>query len=150
MPKQNRNIPFPGDGIDSRPPLAPAAGFTLLEVMIAVAIIAIAFVSLLGSQSGSVAIATEARFRTEAAMLASRKLAEISVADPAELSSGEGDFEEEFSHYHWKVEVSELGEEETGIKDLAHGLRLVEIAVSRTDDDTAQYLVRTIVMDRIE
>jgi general secretion pathway protein I len=45
-------------------------GFTLLEVMIAVALIAIALTTLLGSQSQSVSFANSAKFETMAALLA--------------------------------------------------------------------------------
>ncbi|NIP42655.1 MAG: type II secretion system protein, partial [Gammaproteobacteria bacterium] len=41
-------------------------GFTLLEVMIAVALIAIALTTLLGSQSQSVSFANSAKFETMA------------------------------------------------------------------------------------
>lgn len=80
--------------------------FTLLEVMIAVSIIAIALVTLLGSQSRSLSHATEAQFNTIAPMLASLKLAEVeSKVIPA--TNDEGEFGEDFSAYRWKVDVED-------------------------------------------
>ena len=80
--------------------------FTLLEVMVAVAIIAVALVTLLGSQSRSLSYATEAKFNIVAPMLASLKLAEVERGIVA-ISDDEGDFDEEFSGYSWKMEVED-------------------------------------------
>jgi len=78
--------------------------FTLLEVMIAVSIIAIALVALFGSQSKSLSNATEAHFDIVAPMLASGKLAELEAENIAP-NSDEGDFGDEFPGYSWKVET---------------------------------------------
>lgn len=80
--------------------------FTLLEVMIAVSIIAIAMVTLLGSQSRSLSHATEAHFNVVAPLLASLKLAEM-AGGVLPAANDEGDFGEDFSGYKWKVEVEE-------------------------------------------
>lgn len=80
--------------------------FTLLEVMIAVSIIAIALVALFGSQSKSLSHATEANFNIVAPMLASGKLAELEGASDAP-NNDEGDFGEEFAGYTWKLETED-------------------------------------------
>ncbi len=126
------------------------AGFTLLEVMVAVAIIAISFVSLLGSQSQSISLAAISRFETTASMLARLKLAELQTESFAELSSGEGDFEEDFADYHWQAEVSELTEDDSGIKGSGELLKVVDLTVSRGDDEAMVFLVRTLVMAGIQ
>ncbi len=84
------------------------SGFTLLEVMIAVAIIAIALTTLLGSQSQSVSMANEAKFNTMAALLAQSKMAEVELAGFENLESDQGDFGENFSGYHWQIKVSRV------------------------------------------
>ncbi|MGB3211243.1 MAG: prepilin-type N-terminal cleavage/methylation domain-containing protein [Desulforhopalus sp.] len=76
--------------------------FTLLEVMIAVSITAIALTALFGSQSKSLSHATEAQFNIIAPMLASGKLAELEAAIDAP-NNDEGDFGDEFPGYSWKV-----------------------------------------------
>ncbi len=78
--------------------------FTLLEVMVAVSIIAIALVALFGSQSRSLSYATEAHFNIVAPMLASGKLAELKVGKVAPTND-EGDFGEDFPGYSWKIET---------------------------------------------
>ncbi len=104
--------------------------FTLLEVMIAVAIIAIAFVSLLGSQSRSLALATEAQFNTIAPMLASLKLAEIERG-VVDLENNEGDFGEDFPGYKWKelVETANF-ENHKELNALEKPLKRLELNVS--------------------
>lgn len=81
-------------------------GFTLLEVMIAVSIIAIALVVLFGSQSKSLSHATEVQFNTLAPMLASVKLAELDgkVISP---ENDDGDFGDDFPGYTWKIETED-------------------------------------------
>ncbi len=130
--------------------LEAEAGFTLLEVMVAVAIIAISFVSLLGSQSQSVSVAAISRFEATASMLAAQKLAEAQISDFAELSSAEGDFEDDFSGYHWQTEVNDLTEDETSIPGSAEMLKVVDLTISRGDDENMVYRVRTVVMTAVQ
>jgi len=78
--------------------------FTLLEVMVAVAIIAIALVALFGSQSRSLSYATEAQFNTFAPMLAIGKLAELQSGSETP-DNDEGNFGEDFPGYSWKIET---------------------------------------------
>ncbi len=76
--------------------------FTLLEVMIAIAIMAIALTSIFGSQSQSLSLALEAKFNTTASFLAQEKLAEYE-AGLIDFTSNEGDFGEDFPGFSWKA-----------------------------------------------
>lgn len=127
-----------------------AAGFTLLEVLISVAIIAIAFVTLIGSQSQSVSVADQTRFAVTSALLVQRKLAEIEATDFAEIFSDSGDFGENYSGYEWESEVTELGEDETGIAGSSGMLKAVDLTVSRGGEGGQTYGVRTIIMQKTE
>ncbi len=122
-----------------------SAGFTLLEVMIAVALIAIALVTLIGAQAQSVSIATGSRFETMASLLAQWKLTEFSLQDYEQLTGGEGNFGEEYPHFLWKSEVNELAEDETGIKGAKGLLKAVDVTVWGDQDTTRTYTVRTIL-----
>ena len=82
-------------------------GFTLLEVMVAMAILAISLVAVFQSQSQSVSMASKARFETMASLLAQDKMAEIEAMKPEDLGSGSGDFGDDFPDYSWRVEVEE-------------------------------------------
>ncbi len=82
-------------------------GFTLLEVMLAMAILAITLVVIFQSQSQSVSMAGEARFQTTATLLAQGKIAEIEAANPEGISSDSGDFGDDFPDYSWELDVTE-------------------------------------------
>ena len=123
-------------------------GFTFLEVMVAVAIIAIAFVTLIGSQSQSVSVATDSRFYVTATLLAQEKLAELESADFDELFSEEGDFGEDFPRYSWKSEVNILTEGDTGIEEMGDILKSVDLTVRLGDSERMAYNIRTVVVQK--
>ena len=81
-------------------------GFTLLEVMISVAIIAFVFVSIFRMQSSTIDLATAGNFNTLAPMLA-RKLLNDVENDLADWSEFEGDFSDNFPRIQWRLEISE-------------------------------------------
>ena len=87
---------------------ASRPGFTLLEVMIAMAILAISLVAVYQSQSQSVSMAANARFLTTASLLAQSRMSQIDAAAPREVSSGSGDFGENFPDYAWQVEIGDV------------------------------------------
>ena len=82
-------------------------GFTLLEVMIAMAILATTLVVVFQSQSQSVSMAGRARFETTASLLAQSKMSEIEAASPEKVVSDSGDFGDDFGDYSWQVDVTE-------------------------------------------
>ncbi|MCX5851767.1 MAG: type II secretion system minor pseudopilin GspI [Deltaproteobacteria bacterium] len=84
-----------------------APGFTLLEVMIAMAMLAITLVTAFQSQSQSISMASESRFETTAPLLAQSKMAEIEAMKMSDVNAGEGDFGEKFPDYTWRVEVND-------------------------------------------
>ncbi|MGW8287688.1 MAG: type IV pilus modification PilV family protein [Desulfobulbales bacterium] len=103
-------------------------GFTLLEVMIAVAIIAIALTTLLGSQSQSVSFANSAKFETMAALLAQSKMSEITTQKANGLTNDSGDFGEDYPGYSWELSVSDLAI--PGVADISNYLKQVDLTVT--------------------
>jgi general secretion pathway protein I len=81
-------------------------GFTLLEVMIAMAILAIGLTSLFGSQSSSVALATETRFNIQAPLLARLQLSTIQSSTEG-IFADNGDFGDEFPGFQWELSVED-------------------------------------------
>ena len=123
-------------------------GFTLLEVMIAVALIAIALVTLIGAQARSVSIATGSQFDAMASMLAQWKLTELSLQDFGQLTGSSGDFGEAYPHFSWKAEVEEVSESESGIKGSDGMLKSIEVTIQVEGDSAHSYSARTIVFNR--
>ncbi|MBW2471737.1 MAG: prepilin-type N-terminal cleavage/methylation domain-containing protein [Deltaproteobacteria bacterium] len=103
-------------------------GFTLLEVMIAVALIAIALTTLLGSQSQSVSFANSAKFETMAALLAQSKMSEVAMQKAGALISDSGDFGEDYPGYAWAVDVSEIAI--PGIDNISDYLKQIDLKVT--------------------
>jgi general secretion pathway protein I len=85
-------------------------GFTLLEVMIAMAILAIALVAVYHSQSQSISMASSSRFITTAALLAQSRMEEIGGTDPRQAVNADGNFGEDFPDYVWQVAVANVEE----------------------------------------
>jgi type II secretion system protein I len=82
------------------------AGFTLLEVMVAMAILAMALVGVYQLQSQSISLATESRFKTSAALLAQSKMVEFEAAVTLTDHTEEGDFGQDYTQYSWRLEIS--------------------------------------------
>ncbi|WP_028583031.1 type IV pilus modification PilV family protein [Desulfogranum mediterraneum] len=125
-------------------------GFTLLEVMIAVAILAIGLVTLIGSQSQSISLVTVARFEGVAALLAQEKLTELRLQAFEEVSTDQGEFGEEFAGYIWKTQVTELGEDDVGIVGVDESLKSVYLTVSLEGVSERSLTVQTILFKEIE
>ncbi len=88
---------------DTRPD--PRRGFTLLEVMLAMTILAIALLAIYQSQRQSMAMAARANFLTDAALLAQGRMAQVDAANMLELSSSRGDFGADYPQYRWELVV---------------------------------------------
>jgi len=83
-----------------------AQGFTLLEVLVAVAILAIAMVAILKANVQSLDKLTRTRETSTASLLAASKLAEIEAAGAVNWTELRGDFGEDYPDYIWEVETS--------------------------------------------
>ena len=118
-------------------------GFTLLEVMVALAIMAIALTAVLGSQSQGVSLAIEAKFNTTAALLARSKMAEIRLKKPDDLISDSGDFGEDFSGYTWQVTVNRVALD--NLEDVSNHLRQIDLEISWGEDELYKYRIREYV-----
>ncbi|HUI46543.1 MAG TPA: type II secretion system minor pseudopilin GspI [Nitrospirota bacterium] len=81
-------------------------GFTLLEVMVAVAIMAMVLITLLGLKNRSMNDVMLAKHITVATMLAKRMMVENTAAEPDVSPEEEGPFPEpEYKDYTWKKTI---------------------------------------------
>lgn len=78
-----------------------------MEVMVAMAILAIALVSIFQLQSQSISMASDSRFMTTATLLAQSKMVEMEALSSLTNRSEGGDFGPDYPQYSWKVEVSD-------------------------------------------
>ena len=84
-----------------------ANGFTLMEVMIAMAILAIALVAIFQLQSQSISMSTDSRFMTTAALLAQSKMVEAEAGSSLVSHKEDGDFGPDYPQYTWHMEVGD-------------------------------------------
>ena len=98
-----------------------AKGFTLLEVLVAVAILAIAMVAILKANVQSLDTLTKSRETSTASLLAASKLAEIEAVGVVNWSELRGDFAEDYPDYTWEVETSS-----TEVEGLVRGVVIVQ------------------------
>jgi general secretion pathway protein I len=82
-------------------------GFTLMEVMIAMAILAGALVVIFQSQSQSISMSTDSRFMTTAALLAQSKMAEVEAGSILDTNSKDGDFGTDYPDYTWHFDIGD-------------------------------------------
>jgi general secretion pathway protein I len=87
-------------------------GFTLLEVLIALGLIAIALFAVFHLQAQNLDLVTEAQFQTQARFLAQDRLSRIEARPTMESGRGSGDFEEISPHFFYEEEIRSAGEPE--------------------------------------
>lgn len=80
-----------------------ARGFTLLEVLVAFALLAVALTLLLGTLSGAVRQVGQADLRSRAVLHAQSLLAGIGVQAPLQEGRQQGDWED--GRYQWTLQV---------------------------------------------
>ena len=117
-----------------------AGGFTLLEVMVSLSIIAIALTVLLTSQSQSLSLATEARFDTIAPLLAQSKIAEINTTKKDDLFSQSGDFGDSFPDYFWEMELNSVSSFDSD--KYADYLKQIDLSIYYGEDRLFRYNLR--------
>ncbi|HIE64569.1 MAG: prepilin-type N-terminal cleavage/methylation domain-containing protein [Nitrospira sp.] len=83
------------------------SGFTLLEIMIALAVVSISFVVLLGLRNRDIALASYSRHITVSTLLARQKITEVSVEGFPDLGFSEGGFGETYLEFKWRQEVKQ-------------------------------------------
>jgi general secretion pathway protein I len=120
-------------------------GFTLLEVMVALAVMSIVLVSVYRMHSQSLAMNTAARFYTQAPMLAQSKMVEIEALSSSAFPADSGEFGEEFPGYSWKASIADVASEILG--EVAEDLKRIDITVSYNDDQFS-YSLRTYQFNR--
>jgi general secretion pathway protein I len=119
-------------------------GFTLLEVMVALSIVASVMVPLLVSQSEGISMQDETKFRTTAALLAQKKISEIEVQGKDDLIADYGDFGDDFPDYFWEIKIQDLSfpEIDEEAQEYTKYLKQIDLNVYRGEKKRYQYALR--------
>lgn len=80
---------------------------TLLEVLVALVVVAIGLVGILQALGACMQAEMRAQENQIASMLAAEKLAEILKEPAIDVGRETGDFEEDFPDHYWEAEISE-------------------------------------------
>ncbi len=105
-------------------------GFSLLEVIVAFALLALALTLLLGSLSGAARQVGQADVRTRATLHAQSLLAVTGVDAPLQLGQTQGEWEQ--GRYRWQLQVDPYQEPRSGALPTAvdvAGPRLAQITL---------------------
>ena len=108
-------------------------GFTLIEVMVALAIVSLSLTAIMASMSQMIDAANTLRNRTYASWIAQNRIAELRLADTTpDVGATSGEVEYASAEWAWRAVVSE-----TGVEDLYR----IDVAVTFAGSDDA---IRTV------
>jgi len=108
-------------------------GFTLIEVMVALAIVSFSLTAVAASMNQMIDAANSMRERTYASWIAQNKIAELRIANAQpEVSTSSGEVTYANSEWEWRTVVTE-----TGIEKFYR----IDVSVSHAGSD---YVVRTV------
>lgn len=116
-----------------------AKGFTLLEVLVALSVIAIAMVSVLRLQSQTIAMCEAVKFYSTAPFLAQTKIADALIDSRSYTAGASGDFGREHAGYLWQMEVIESELESGDNPGISVGE--IRVKISMDENDAMQYTV---------
>lgn len=113
------------------------AGFTLLEILVAMSIITFALIAVFRLYTQTISMNHLLSFNTTGPFLAQKKMAEQASLPGSELRDDTGDFGEKFPGYTWAVSVEDVIFGALEIEDM----KKIDVRVSMNDDEYA-YLLR--------
>lgn len=88
-------------------------GFTLLEIIICLGLIALVLVAVFHLQAQNLDLQSEAQFMTTATCLLQERLSQIQAQERIEEGTNSGDFGKDYPEYAYTQEVSEVPDTET-------------------------------------
>jgi len=116
-----------------------SAGYTLLEMLVAIAILSIVMTAAFRLHLQTVSMESNARFYAQAPFLAQSKFAELEASGSTAAISDAGIFGDDFPGYSWRLAVDDI-ESET-LETSGEGLKKVDITVAFNSDEFT-YLLR--------
>lgn len=121
-------------------------GFTLLEIMVSISIIAIVLVSLFRMHASTIRLAEKVKFNAVATSLAQKKITDIRM-DIEDVDDAKGDFGDEFPGYSWESHMADMTvfDEDIISEKQAENMKRIDLTISLGDRHV--FTVRTWAYD---
>ena len=116
-----------------------AAGFTIIEVLVAFVIVGLTLAATVSTFEIGLAGVDRAENHATALMLAESKLAEIGVTAPLAPGRREGDFAEA---YRWRTDITEITEAASGVASVVTAYRVAVEVKTLSAEKPGRALVR--------
>ena len=113
--------------------LKPDAGFTLLEIMVSISIIAIVLVAVYRMHIQTIAMNSSIKFYTTAPLLAHGKIAELEINPSKKLTDDSGNFGEAFPGYRWSLSIDDIESKLLGTT--SEELKKIDVTISFNNDE---------------
>lgn len=114
------------------------AGFSLIEVVVAILILGIALVALTEGVTAALSSSKASEVQTTAALLAAGQIETLQAEGDYTDGQTEGDFGDEFPQYQWKQTISDTS---------IDGLHNVEVVVEDSKTGEALYDLQTMLFE---
>lgn len=111
----------------------------MLEIMVALSIVAIVFITVIRLHSQTISMSGRTRFDVVAPHLAREKLSEYEEKSSDSFYGDSGDFGEKLAGYQWTVSVTDVAAEPLG--DLSKELKRLDVEIS-SEDEKITYRLR--------
>ena len=108
-------------------------GFTLLEIMVAISVIAIVLIAVFKMHSQTINLNLAAKFYSTAPLLAQNKIAELETTSLNDQIAESGNFGDNFLNYNWSVSMDNIDSEVLGV--VSESLKKIEITISYNNDE---------------
>jgi general secretion pathway protein I len=116
-------------------PSIKAFGFTLIEVLATLLLIAIVLPAVMRGMTLATEAGSAARWRTDAAGLAQSKLAEIVATDQWQQGNLSGDFSPDWPNYQWQATVQSWPGDTSGA-----GIQQIDLTITWTERNRPESL----------
>ncbi len=111
----------------------PDFGFTLLEIMVAISIIAVVLIAVFKMHSQTINLNLATRFYSTAPLLAQNKIAELETTSLNDQIAESGNFGDDFPNYSWSVSMDNIESEILGA--VSESLKKIEVTISYNNDE---------------